>query len=106
MSSFTSQLVLQLPASTREDFEEMVVLEGALTETFAGLPHTVDGHDFGSGTANIFIHTDDPQAAFAIALDHYSPRERIVLKAAYRRFDRDDYTIIWPSGSQEKFRVI
>ena len=97
------QLVLQLPASSLEDYDELVALEEAMTGTFARLPHQVDGHDFGSGMMNIFVHTDDPKEAFRLALGHFSKIEQDVLKAAYRRFNEDSYLSLWPSGTTEPF---
>jgi hypothetical protein len=48
------QLVLELPAKTTDDFDLLIELENALIEALANR-HSVDGHDFGSGTMNIFI---------------------------------------------------
>jgi hypothetical protein len=96
MSSFTSQLVLQLPATVLDGFDEMVALEDAIIEALRGHPHIVDGHDIGSGEVNFFIHTNDPAAALAIAIEAFGPRERAALRAAFRRFDGDDYTNLWP----------
>jgi hypothetical protein len=84
----------------------MVTLEDAIIEALSGQPHTVDGHDIGSGTVNFFVDTDDPAAAFAIAIEAFAPTERAALKAAFRRFDSDDYTTIWPAASREPFQVI
>lgn len=99
------QLVLQLPATSGEDFDELIAIEDAMEITFAGLPHEVDGHDFGSGEMNIFIHTNDPQEALRVAKGHYSPRELAALKAAYRRFDEGAYVNVWPIGTEEPFVV-
>jgi len=66
------QLVLQLPASSDIDFDSLVLIEDKLSESM-GEKHIVDGHDFGSGEMNIFIHTDDPDAAFDLAKHNVSP---------------------------------
>ena len=42
----------------------MIELEDMLTEELGDDLGNVDGHDWGSGTTNIFIHTDDPESAF------------------------------------------
>lgn len=106
MPSFTSQLVLQLPTTALDGFDDMVTLEDAIIEALSGHPHIVDGHDMGSGEVNFFVHTNDPSAAFALAVEAFAPTERVALKAAFRRFDSDDYTNLWPSGSREPFHVI
>jgi len=51
------QLVLQLPASSIRDYDEMVEIEEAII-TDLGNFGKVDGHDVGSGEMNIFIFTD------------------------------------------------
>ena len=54
------QLVLQFYASSIEDFDQLIEIEEMLESTLGNL-HEVDGHDFGSGEMNIFIHTNDPE---------------------------------------------
>lgn len=57
------QLVLQLGDSSKAAYDKMIELEDLLIEQLGDLGY-VDGHDWGSGTTNIFIHTDDPKSAF------------------------------------------
>jgi hypothetical protein len=49
------QLVLQLPAFSAEDYDEMIELEKIIEGNLADLGD-VDGHDAGSGEMN--IHSD------------------------------------------------
>lgn len=57
----------------------------------------VDGHDFGSGEMNIFVHTDLPFAAFQDAQASLSIAQRWGdLRAAFRSTDSDLYTVVWP----------
>jgi hypothetical protein len=77
-----------------------------MIESFRPTQHTVDGHDFGSGTMNIFIHTDSPESAFAIAKQSIYPVELPKLKAAYRSFDSDGFTWLWPTGATGEFQVL
>jgi hypothetical protein len=106
MDDFNYQLVLQLPGSTQKDFDVLVALEGAVAAALENEPHIVDGHDFGSGTGNIFIDTNDPVAAFALAKSAISLVDHPTLKAAYRSFDEDDYQLIWPEQSTEGFNLM
>jgi len=48
------QLVLQLPASSAEDYDEMIEVEEVITGNPDNLGR-VDGDDAGSGEMNIFI---------------------------------------------------
>ena len=50
------QLVLQLPASSIKDYDEMIELEETIIKGIGSLGK-VDGHDAGSGEMNIFILT-------------------------------------------------
>lgn len=106
MAHHKFQVVLQLPGSSAEDFDDLVLLEESLIEGFRRTPHVIDGHDFGSGTMNIFIHTNDPRAAFAIAVKAIYPVELPKLKAAYRSFSADTYEWLWPEECTEEFRLL
>jgi hypothetical protein len=91
-------LVLQWPASSEADIEDLVAMEDDL-ESSLGDHAIVDGHDFGSGEMNIFIETDQPARTFAdvrVILGHW-PRWT-ELRAAYREKSGDTYTGLWPSG--------
>jgi hypothetical protein len=100
------QLVLQLPGTTQQDFDVLVSLEESIADSLDGTPHEVDGHDFGSGTGNIFIHTNDPVGAFDLTKKIVKLPEHPTLKAAYRSFEEDDYTLIWPENSNEEFNIM
>jgi hypothetical protein len=95
------QLVLQFAAEYLEDYDRLVALEDSLIEEL-GNAANVDGHDFGSGTFNIFILTDDPTTvcgqANAIVTSQCVPN---VLRSAYRKMDGEDYVILWPSTLTE-----
>src|ERR1700756_5311917 len=103
---FTFQLVLQLPGTTQQDFDVLVRLEESIADGLEGTPHEVDGHDFGSGTGNIFIHTNDPMGAFDLTKRFVKLTNYSTLKAAYRSFEEDEYTLIWPEDSDEEFNLI
>jgi hypothetical protein len=98
------QLVLQFAANTIADYDALIAIEGQLIEALGD--NSVDGHDMGSGEANIFIHTSDPQSTFRQLLPlledapHFS-----ALTAAYRRTDEEHYHVLWPENSSREFRV-
>ena len=92
------QLVLQLPASSLADYDEMIKLEEVIIRGLAKLGK-VDGHDAGSGETNIFVHTDYPQLAFEQIKSTLGTRDCMPsLKVAYRELGTDDFTILYPSG--------
>src|SRR5262249_51850819 len=92
------QLVLQLPAASVEDYDEMIELEKVITCNLANLG-CVDGHDAGSGETNIFILTNSPRAAFDRIKQLPSIRDVMSdLKVAYRKIGKDDFTILHPPG--------
>jgi hypothetical protein len=106
MEDHKYQLVLQLPGTTQSDFDLLIELEESLVEIMESAGHAVDGHDFGSGTMNIFIDTNDPAAAFLLAKRAVNPADHPLLKAAYRSFEEDDYHLIWPENSTEEFDLM
>jgi hypothetical protein len=106
VADFNFQLVLQLPGHEQQDFDLVVRLEESLADAFDGMPHEVDGHDFGSGTGNIFIDTNDPIGAFDLTRKVLNLTQYPRLKAAFRSFEEDDYTLIWPENSNEEFNLI
>lgn len=98
------QLILQFVASSTVDFDRLVSLETRLMESL-GKFGVVDGHDFGSGTFNIFVLTNDPTATFTqahrVILDEAIPNE---MRSAYREANGEEYVILWPSALRE-FRL-
>lgn len=89
------QLVLQWPASSITDLDILVELEDALIEGLAR--SEVDGHDIGSGEANIFIHTDDAAQTFKKVKTVLEGREAWTdIRIAYREIAGDRYTVLWP----------
>jgi len=92
------QLILQFPASSLEDYDEMIELEEAIIGHLANLGY-LDGHDAGSGERNIFILTDSPKAAFDRIRQMPSMRNAMPdLKVAYRELGKDGFTILHPAG--------
>ena len=100
------QLVLQFRGDSLEDLDATVALEDELIEAL-GDEADVDGHDVGSGETNIFIFTSDPAATFhrvRPVLERGGQLQAVT--AAYREVERERYTVIWPKGSRNEFRVI
>src|SRR5215831_13294912 len=93
------QLVLQWPASFLKGFDEILNLEDLLSAKLTD-QSKVDGHDFGSGEANIFVHTDDPYRALdevrAIFSGHPLWPSVVI---AYREIQGTDYRVLWPEGT-------
>lgn len=82
------------------EFDAVIELEEKLIDVFADSATEVDGHDSGSGEANIFILTSDPNASFAgaLAVIMGDPGLATSLRAAFRRLDADEYSVLWPTG--------
>jgi hypothetical protein len=98
--------VLQIPVTTQPDSDLLFELEEALADELDDSKHEVDGYDVGSGTGNVFVHTNDPIGAFALAREVINPTKYPLLKAGFRLFDEDEYTLIWPPDSNESFNLI
>lgn len=98
------QLVLQLPFDSKADYERLVEIEETLTNGLGNFG-MVDGHDWGSGEMNIFIHTDEPTWAFERV--HFLIQGKTgleQLRAGYRDFDENDYVPVFPK-SLKRFSV-
>ena len=99
------QLVLQFRGDSLQDLDATVALEDDLIEEL-GDSAGVDGHDVGSGETNIFILTSDPAVTFHRARPVLERRQQLQsVTAAYREVEGQQFTVIWPEGSHEKFRV-
>ena len=99
------QLVLQIAGDSLPHYDVMIEVEGRLIEAIGDVGE-VDGHDIGSGEANIFILTTRPEAAFLrakVVLEDLDLIDHI--KAAYRLTAGETYTVIWPSDSRSQFSV-
>lgn len=95
-------LVLQWPAASEADYDALVALEDALEIGLADAHGYVDGHDFGSGEMNLFVHTDLPLEAFGDAQASLGADSRwAAVRAAYRSTDGDEYTVVWPATLQD-----
>ena len=99
------QLVLQFRGDSLADYDTMVALEDCLTKDL-GHSAKVDSHDCGSGEANIFILTSDPAATFWRVRQTLQRNEQLeAVTAAYRDVEGENYTVIWPEGSETAFNV-
>lgn len=98
------QLVLQFPGEQIEDFDNMLKLEMDLALTL-GAEHVVDGHDIGSGEMNIFIQTNNPEEAFSKAKGSLGEFDSSKYVAAYRDFEDEIYTVIFPANYSGVFCV-
>ncbi|MBI3469519.1 MAG: hypothetical protein HY000_41485 [Planctomycetes bacterium] len=99
------QLVIQIDGDSLDDYDLMIAFENELIEVL-GDSASVDGHDVGSGEINIFIFTSDPARTFGLVRPVLQRTQRFgSVTVAYRAVDGDDYTVIWPEGSNRRFRV-
>ena len=98
------QLVLQFDASNAEDLDLLIEIEDRL-ERALGSSHEVDGHDYGSGEMNIFIHTNSPYDAFDVIKRNLTSNEIKFMKAAFRGLEGEIYSVLWPEGFSGEFKV-
>jgi ribosomal protein L1 len=99
------QLVLQFAANGLRDYDDLVALEEQLVAVLGD--SKVDGHDTGSGEANIFIATSDAQTTFRKLVPVLQRTGRLPeVTAAYRDTDENRYHVLWPENSSRQFRVV
>ncbi len=74
----------------------MIAIEDAI---IAGLGDigSVDGHDAGSGEMNIFVLTNNPQAAFDKIRQLLGTQDFMnEMRVAFRELGQDEFTILYP----------
>jgi hypothetical protein len=99
------QLVLQWPGISVADYDRLISLEETIRDGLGDVG-IVDGHDFGSGEMNIFVHTDNPESAFEKIKALLAARDNLQeLTVGFRDFDEDGYTPVYPDGLKH-FSVI
>jgi hypothetical protein len=95
--AYSQELVLQLPASSIQDYDAMIELEDRIIAGLGNLGK-VSGHDMGVGEMNIFIRTDHPKLTFESLKELFGTRDFMPeLKAAYRDVGKDNFTVIYPA---------
>ena len=99
------QLVLQFPGDSPADFDALLAVEGRLTAMLRDVAE-VDGHDIGSGEANIFVLTNNPRDIFDMVLPALKDgTEFASMRAAFREITGETYTVLWPRDFRGKFAV-
>ena len=100
------QLVFQFRGDSLADYDQIVSLENRLIEELRDSAK-VDGHDCGSGEANIFIFTSDPAATFWRVRQTLQREGRLEsVTVAHRPVGGERYTVMWPEGSTQEFKVV
>lgn len=95
-------LVLQWPTESETDYDALIAMEDAMEGALPAAHGFVDGHDFGAGEMNIFVHTDNPLEAFGDAMTSLSADPVWAnVRAAYRPTDGDSYVVVWPETLQD-----
>lgn len=100
------QLVIQFDDESGEALDRVIALEDELIELLDGIAE-VDGHDIGSGTANLFIDCDKPKKVWEkvepLIEKLADDGELQPVAAAYRDYEADDYAVLWPSDYEGEF---
>ena len=95
------QLVAQWGSDSMDSYDEMIRTEDALLDRLT-TRHSVDGHDVGSGEVNIFVNTNDVQAAYAEVKAVLQAEGRWDgVRIAYRPHRGEEYSILWPESLRE-----
>lgn len=101
------QLVIQFEDEDGEALDRIEALEDELI-AMLGVSAEVDGHEMGSGTANIIIHTDKPKKVWERIeplVEKAAEDDLVAVAAAYRPFDAEDYTVLWPADYDGEFML-
>jgi hypothetical protein len=99
------QLVLQWRAQDGPDYDALIEIEETLIEKLSS-DNDVDGHDFGTDEANIFIDTNDPANSFQEIKEILENcKYWHGLNAAYRDVKNGDFVALWPTQGPHHFKV-
>jgi hypothetical protein len=99
-------LIVQFQTDGRpEDYDGLISIEDALIQAFAqNGAAEVDGHDFGSGTMNIFVFRRDSWARVieivTAHLKHHGVLERATIA---KRLASGSHVIVWPARADGEF---
>jgi hypothetical protein len=106
MASLKDTLIIQFRCSGDvSEFDWLVRIEDALIQGFSrNRKADVDGHDFGSGTMNIFLF---PKQGWASAIEivkaylrlHGALDRAVIIK----RSKAERYSVVWPEGYTGEF---
>ena len=99
------QLVIQFAPWSGHDFDDLVRLEDQLGSVIP--KGAIDGHDLGSGEANIFILTDAPASVLDLCVPPITEAGLLwKFSAGCRSLDQDEYSRMWPVGDSSPVSVI
>ena len=98
------QLVLQFAPWDSARFDDLIALEEKLIAA-VGSRASVDGHDVGSGEANIFLLTAHPTEVLRDCVPVVQQSAFRVFAAGYRDLEADDYQRLWPQEDRSPFVV-
>ena len=101
------QLVIQFDDELGKALDRVIAFEDELMELLDGVAE-VEGHDIGSGTANIFIMTNSPKKLWERLeplVEDTDANELEPIAAAYRELDDDGYEVLWPSDYEGEFDI-
>ena len=98
------QLVLQFAGWNPGSFDALVALEEELISVI-GSRGSVDGHDAGSGEANIFILTELPREILRACIPTLQQSSFTAFAAGYRDLESENYLRLWPPGDESTFTV-
>ncbi|MGD9669461.1 MAG: hypothetical protein AB7U75_10455 [Hyphomicrobiaceae bacterium] len=101
------QLVIQFDDEMGNALDNLIEFEDELIELLDGVAE-VEGHDVGSGTANLFIMTNTPKKLWERLeplIEETDRHELEPLAAAYSEMEDDDFTVLWPSDYEGEFKV-
>ena len=99
-------LIIQFHTSgTLSDLDWLVEIEEALIQGFSqNGKAVVDGHDFGSGTMNIFLFPKQGWGSAIEVIKAYLKKHRALDKALIIKRSRTErYTVVWPEKYTGKF---
>lgn len=101
------EFVLQFEDNGPSALEALLTLEDKLIDVVDGVAE-VDGHAVGEEGMYLTILAKDPVALWdkiEPVIEKAAEEDLVVVAAAYRRGEDDDFTVIWPADYEGEFSV-
>lgn len=106
MNDYLYQFVIQIIGGLVDDYDSCMAVYYTINDTVPYPSNEIDGYDFGSGTMNIFIDTNDPKQLLADLTNKSLVISGTNIICAYKTIDDEDYTVIWPPNGSSSFEIL
>ena len=102
----SEQLIIQFPLhdASADVFDQLLMIEHELDLVLRN-EHSVNRHEMGASEMNIFIQTNDADAAFKLIKNKLPEKVLQTAVVAYKDSQSAVYSVLWPENYPHKFYI-